>query len=291
MQGVSQVNLYTMTYDFIIMKIKSGNTPLIKKKYFCQKFGLPNLYIKDESKNPFGTYKDRRSEAIVKKALDEHIDKLALITSGNSGVSLAKFAKGSNLKVVCIVDEKLPAKIYKKLAAVSYKVIRINLSAHILKPEEVISLARETDEEVIWDVTNGWHDAYEDLVKEIKDDGPNFLITPVGSGEAFVGLFNGIKKYKLSAILIGVAPKSIPSFADKLYTPWTPYASKMKSIFWLKHKVIRLPEEAIKKAYSLAKKHIECEPSSAIVFGVLPDLKLKKKDKIIVINSGKGLLC
>lgn len=271
------------------MKYKSGNTPLIKEKYFCQKFGLPNFFIKDESKNQFGTYKDRRSEAIVKKALDEHIDKLVLITSGNAGVSLAKFANGSNLKVVCIIDEKLPAKIYKKLADASYKVIRVDLSSHILKPEEIISLARETDEEVIWDVTNGWHDAYQDIIKEIKDGRPNFLITPVGSGEAFVGLFNGIKKYKLNTTLIGVAPKNSPSFADKLRTPWTPYASKMKSIFSRKHKVIKLSEEEIKQAYSLSKKHIKCEPSSAIVFGVLPYLKIKKEDKIIVINSGKGL--
>lgn len=212
-----------------------------------------------------------------------------LITSGNAGTSLAKFANGSDLKVICIVDKNLPAKIYKKLAEVSYKVIRVDLSSRILKPEEVISLARETDEEVIWDVTNGWHDAYEDIIKEIKDVRPHFLITPVGSGEAFVGLFNGIKKYKLHTALIGVAPKNSPSFADKLHTPWTPYASKMKSILWRNHKIIRLSEETIKKAYSLARKHIACEPSSAIVFEVFPDLKIKKEDTVIVINSGKGL--
>ncbi|MBN1495108.1 PLP-dependent lyase/thiolase [Candidatus Peregrinibacteria bacterium] len=272
------------------MKYQSGNTPLIKEEYFCKKFGLPNLFIKDESNNPFGTYKDRRSEDIVKKAIDEKIDKLALITSGNAGVSLAKFANGSNLKVVCIIDEKLSTTIYKKLVTVCYKVIRVDLSSHILKPKEIISLARETDEEVIWDITNGWHEAYENIIKEIKDGRPNFLITPVGSGEAFVGLFNGIKKYKLDTTLIGVAPKSSPSFADKLHTSWTPYTSKMESIFWCKHKVIRLSEETIKQAYSLAKNHIKCEPSSAIVFGVLSDLKIKKEDKIIVINSGRGLL-
>lgn len=272
------------------MKYKSGNTPLIKEKYFCQKFCLPNLFIKDESKNPFGTYKGRRSEAIVKKALDEHIDKLVLITSGNAGFSLAKFAKISNLKVVCIVDKKLPVKIYKKLVVVCHKVIRVDLSSRILKPEDVIFLARETDEEVIWDVTNGWHEAYENIIKEIKDARPNFIITPVGSGEAFVGLLNGIKKYKLNTMLIGVAPKSNPSIADKLHRRWTPYASKMKFIFLRKHKVIILSEETIKQSYSLAKNHIKCEPSSAIVFGVLPDLKINKEDKIIVINSGKGLL-
>ena len=49
-------------------KFKSGKTPLVKVNEFCRKFNLPNLLVKDESKNPFGTWKDRRSEMIVKKA-------------------------------------------------------------------------------------------------------------------------------------------------------------------------------------------------------------------------------
>ena len=46
---------------------KSGNTPLIKNEELAQKFGC-TILIKDESKNPFGTWKDRRSEVIIKKA-------------------------------------------------------------------------------------------------------------------------------------------------------------------------------------------------------------------------------
>jgi threonine synthase len=49
------------------LKYKPGNTPLIKIEKLCKKFGLPNLFIKDESKNPFGTFKDRRSEYIIQR--------------------------------------------------------------------------------------------------------------------------------------------------------------------------------------------------------------------------------
>lgn len=64
------------------IKYKSGNTPLLKIPILCKKFNLPNLWIKDESKNPFGTFKDRRSGLIIKMAIDEHVDKLVLITGG-----------------------------------------------------------------------------------------------------------------------------------------------------------------------------------------------------------------
>lgn len=272
------------------LKIKSGNTPLIKNQELCEKFGFANLLIKDESKNPFGTWKDRRSEIVLHKAKDEQVDKLVLITSGNAGYSLARFSQNSNIKIICIVDTDLKKSIKDKLKQYS-RIIETNLLEKILKPEEVITLARENDEEVIWDVTNGFHEGYEKLIEEIRQANPNFIILPIGSGEAFVGLYNGIKKLKLKTKLIGVGVKDKwHSYADKLHTPWTPYKSKIQSILKEGHKIIKLDEEEIKKAYKENSTILDIEPSSSVVFGVLPKLKIDKNNKIILINSGKGLI-
>ena len=267
---------------------KSGNTSLVKNNELSQKFGFAIL-IKDESKNPFGTFKDRRSEIIINRAKDEQVDTLVLITSGNAGYSLGRFSQGTKIRIVNIVDKKLKNSIKEELKKYG-EIIEVNLSEKILKPEEVISLARQNDEEVIWDVTNGFHEGYEKIVEEIKQANPNFIILPVGSGEAFVGFYNGIKKYRLKTKLIGVGIKDKwQSFADKLHTPWTPYKSKIQSILKEGHRIIKLDEEEIKEAYKQYKDKFDIEPSSAVVFGVLPKLKFKKEDKIILINSGKGI--
>ena len=267
---------------------KSGNTPLVQNDGLSQKFGF-TILIKDESKNPFGTFKDRRSEIIINRAKDEQVDTLVLITSGNAGYSLGRFSQGTKIRIVNIVDKKLKNSIKEELKKYG-EIIEVNLSEKILKPEEVISLARQNDEEVIWDVTNGFHEEYEKIVEEIKQANPNFIILPVGSGEAFVGFYNGIKKYRLKTKLIGVGIKDKwQSFADKLHTPWTPYKSKIQSILKEGHRIIKLDEEEIKEAYKQYKDKFDIEPSSAVVFGVLPKLKFKKEDKIILINSGKGI--
>lgn len=226
---------------------------------------------------------------IVKKAKHEFVDKLCLITSGNAGCSLAKFLNKSHIKIVSVVDVNLPSAIKQTLKDACTKVIETNLSEKILKPEEVIALARENDEEVIWDTTNGFHDAYESIIKEIKNKNPDYLICPIGSGEGFVGLFNGIEKAKLKAKLIGVAPETSPSFADKLHTPWTPYSAKIQSILETGHEIIRLNEEEIHSAFAYAKEFMNCEPSSAVVVGVLSKKDFKESDKVVIINSGKGL--
>ena len=182
------------------LKYKSGNTPLIKIKSLCKKFGLDNLYIKDESKNPFGTFKDRRSEFIIQKGFEENVDKFATITSGNAGYSLGKFAKGTGIKIVNFVDKKLKKYIKDELKKVSYKIIEIDLSKKIWAPEEIVTKARENDTEVIWDTTNGfhgYHEGYVRIIEEIQKKGlnPDFIVVPVGSGEAFCGLYSGIREF------------------------------------------------------------------------------------------------
>ena len=211
-----------------------------------------------------------------------------LITSGNAGYSLARFAEGSNIKVVCVVD-RVSFDVRDKLEKFSYKVIDVDLSKKILGPEEVIPMTRESDEEVIWDVTNGFHQAFQSIVQEIKTERPDWLIVPLGSGEAFVGLYEGLKIFRLKTKLVGVGVKG-PSIADKLYTPWTPYKRKIEEILKEGHLYIKLSEEQIKDTYEKVRHIISCEPSSSVVFGALPELCIGSKDKVIVINSGKGFV-
>lgn len=271
--------------------LKSGDTPLYKIKSFTDDFNLDNLYIKDESKNPFGTWKDRKSELVVKEAVDKHVDELCLLTSSNAGFSLAKFAKYTNIKVVSIIDILTPKKIKAALRKICYKVIEFNLSKEIIKSEKTISLARESGKETIWDVTNGYSKAYKDIITEIREKNvePDYIICPVGGGEGFVGLFEGLKKNKLKSRLIGVTTQSKLSIATKLVTLWTPYERKIRLILTKGHKIIRLSEDEIKRAYYYAKEKIDCEPSAAVVFGIFEKVKFNKEDKIVLINSGKGL--
>jgi threonine synthase len=254
---------------------------------------LNNLSIKDESKNPFGTYKDRRSEFLMKKGIKENIDKFAIITSGNAGYSLAKFAEGTNIKVVNFVDKRIKKSIKNALKKVSYKLIEIDLSKKIWNPEEIIAMARESKREVILDGNYGAHgyeDGYIKIIEEIKNENPNFIIVPVGTGETFCGLSKGIKKFKLKTKLIGIGVKNRwHSLADKLATPFTPYASKIEKILKEGNEIIRLEEKEVRKIYNEFKNIIQCEPSAAVVFSGLLKFKFKKDDKIILINSGKGI--
>lgn len=258
----------------------------LKKVSFAQH---ANTYLFDESGNEYGTIKDRRNKVIIEEAQRLHVDKLVLITSGNSGYSLAKMAEGINIKVVCVVSRRLDETIKDLLRKVAYQVIEINLDQKILRPEELITIARETDEEVIWDVTNGYEDAYISIIKEIVGElKPDYIVCPVGSGGIFIGLVEGARHYLPKTKIIGIGThEAYQSYADKLSTPWTPYARAIENAAKDGHRVYRLSESDIKEIHKKYKNYGNFEPSSAIVFGAFNAHTFKPSDSIVLINSGR----
>lgn len=282
---------------FRIKKYKIGDTPLIPCLELQNIYDIPNLLIKDESRNEFGTFKDRKSKFVIEKAVKDRVNKLAIITSGAAGYSLARLAEGSGIKVVCIVDKTINHAIMELLERYSDRVIQVDWSSKIFYEHDVLALVRETTEEVIRDVTNEWHDAFQLIIKEIKKENPDWLITPVGSGESYWGLYQGLEKYKMKTKLVGAGVHRLinhrlelradPSIADKLYTPYTPYKSRIEETLKKGHLYLQLTDEEIRDAYEKVSPLITCEPSSAAAFAALPKLNISKDDKVIVINSGK----
>lgn len=271
-------------------KAPRKSTPLKNFPSIGEKFNVKGVFVKDESVNKFGTIKDRRSEFIVREANRLKIDKLVLITAGNNGYSLSQMVKGTPIKVVCIVSRNASPAIKKALHSVAYQVIELNLEHKILRPEEIITFAREREDEVIWDVTNGYEDSYASVVEEILDRvTPSHLVVPIGSGGLYVGFIQAVDQKGIPSKVIGVGVQNINySLADKLYTPWTPYAKALEHYQTLGHIIYRLTEDEVRETYERFKNLVECEPSSSTVFAALNKHSFLPDNVVVFVNSGKS---
>jgi cysteine synthase len=247
------------------------------------------FYIKDESANLHGTVKDRRNISLLTEADRLKVDKLVLITSGNNGWSLCQLAKPYGIKVVCIVDRELSPQIKDLLRSVAYQLIEVNLNHKILRPEEIVSFARETDEEVIWDVTNGYEAYYDVLAQEILHEvQPSTIVVPVGSGSLFVGMLMTLERLSPNTKLLGVGVQQTHhSMADKLNTPWTPYKKSLETAVQKGHSLIRLTEEDVKRIYTRFQHVVYCEPSSAVVFFALEHTRPRVGEITVLVNTGR----
>jgi threonine synthase len=74
-----------------------GNTPLFESVQLAQSIPLTQLWIKDESRNPTGSHKDRMSAIGITQALDMGAHTVVLASSGNAAISAAFYAQQAGL--------------------------------------------------------------------------------------------------------------------------------------------------------------------------------------------------
>lgn len=94
-----------------------GQTPLQDMPELAQQFGVARLALKDESRNPTGSHKDRMTAVGVAQALDFDAHTLVLASSGNAAVSAAHYAWAAGLGCEVATYEGMPATYTRQLDA------------------------------------------------------------------------------------------------------------------------------------------------------------------------------
>jgi len=74
-----------------------GDAPLLVLTRLGTTLGLTNLYVKDESLNPTGSFKARGLAAAVAKARELGVEKVIIPTAGNAGGAMAAYAARAGL--------------------------------------------------------------------------------------------------------------------------------------------------------------------------------------------------
>ena len=86
-----------------------GMTPLLKCDRLGARLGLTNLWIKDESQLPTGSFKARGLAMAVSKAKELGVERLAIPTAGNAGGALAAYAARAGLEAWIFMPKDTPA--------------------------------------------------------------------------------------------------------------------------------------------------------------------------------------
>jgi threonine synthase len=80
-----------------IVTLAEGGTPMLHSPRLGKQLGLPNLYIKDEGRNPTGTFKARGIGMAVSRAVELGVRGFVTPTAGNAGGALAAYAARAGL--------------------------------------------------------------------------------------------------------------------------------------------------------------------------------------------------
>ncbi len=99
------------------VNLGAGDTPLLPLPRLGRHLGLTRLYLKDESRNPTGTFKARGMAVAVSLAVQYGLTDLVLATAGNAGGALAAYAARAGLRAHIFMPRHTPPNIQAEIRA------------------------------------------------------------------------------------------------------------------------------------------------------------------------------
>jgi threonine synthase len=210
--------------ESFIPPLAVGATPLYPVPQLGSQWGLPKLYLKDDSRNPTGSLKDRASAVAVARARAEGRGILACASTGNAASSLAGLCASSGLRSVIFVPEATSS---AKLAQI------LAYGAHLVRVEgtydEAFDLAAEASRRFSWYsrntgtnpyLTEGKKTAAFEIAEGLRWRAPDWLFVPVGDGCIIGSVGKGFEELKtlgwIDSLprLVGVQSEGAGAIAD-----------------------------------------------------------------------------
>lgn len=185
------------------VSLGEGLTPLIYADRIGTRLGIHRLLIKDESRNPTWSHKDRFSTVAVSMAKQRGASILATASSGNAGASLAAYAAKAGLKCIVATFAGGPAPMLAQIRKAGGIIVPF-----AQKPDRWEFIANGVERHG-WFATSpfrapvvGSHplgiEGYKTLAYEIAEqlDGemPDWCVLPVCYGDALGGMWWGFQE-------------------------------------------------------------------------------------------------
>jgi threonine synthase len=226
------------------LRASEGATPLVRTDRLAEELGVSAVFLKDEGRNPTGTFLDRGMSVAVTAAEEADVEPLALAAAGNAGQSAAAYAGRADLRSYAFVPSR---------TAFSNKaMVNVHGGEMRVVGGRYDDAAAAVDEQLAADYyalgafeTPYRHDGAKTLAYEIVADyasemgeidkttpesitdaeplsPPDALVVPVGTGELLVGLERGLSELTQTGVL-AAAPDVYavqPSGCAPIVTAW-----------------------------------------------------------------------
>ncbi len=190
-----------------------GWTPIVKINNLGEILGLKNLYLKDESFNPTGSFKSRGLCAAVSRAVELGINDFVIPTAGNAGAALAAYAARTNSKAHVFMPEDTPPFIVREIKA---------LGADVRLVDGIITdagkIAKEEAEEEDWFDFSTLKEPYRvegkktmglELAEQFDWSLPDVIVYPTGGGTGIIGMWKAFDELEQLGFIDSQRPRMI----------------------------------------------------------------------------------
>jgi len=311
-----------------MITLGEGNTPLLKCKNLEKLLGLRNLYIKDESRNPTWSYKDRLCSVAISKGLEFGAKVATVATTGNHGGSTAAYAARAGMDCVIFTLPTVSDIMLTLMHIYGAKVVPVTT------PEGRWVLMKKCVEELGWYPTGtysppmptgnpygvqGYKTIAFEIAEQLDFEVPDWVVVPTIYGEGLYGIWSGFNEFQNLGITdnlpqmvaaetemgpIANALRKNLNYVEKVPPKLSVALSIAGSISsYQALKTVRdsngyampVSDEEILQAQKMLAKHegIFAEPASAAslaaIIRLVEENRIDKDEKIVLVITSTGL--
>lgn len=185
-----------------LVTLGEGGTPLVQARQLGKALGIDQLVIKDESRNPSCSHKDRFSAVAVSHARRQGLKFIATASSGNAGASLAAYTAKAGMKCLVVTFEGAAGPVVEQIRR--YGALVVELKDKMQR----WPILAEGVERFGWFVTSpfaapvvgshpfgieGYKTAAYEIVAQSEGSIPDWVIVPAAYGDLLRGIWRGFK--------------------------------------------------------------------------------------------------
>lgn len=177
-----------------------GDTPLLPCERYGRRLGLERLFLKDESQNPSGSFKDRLAFTALAMAGRFDARAVGVSSTGNAGAAAAAYAARAGLPCIVLTVQGAASAMVTQMQACGAMVVATRAKADRWR------LLQTAVVEWGWYPTSPYFgppvgsnpygvDGYKTIAYELCEqmdwDPPDWCVLPVAYGDALFGMWKG----------------------------------------------------------------------------------------------------
>jgi len=174
-----------------------GGTPLYQAQALGAQLGLPNLFVKDDGRNPTASFKDRASALVLMKAHEQGASIVTTASTGNAGAALAGLAASIGQPTVIFAPKTAPPAKVAQLQTYGATVLLVDGNY-----DAAFELCLAASKEFGWYCRNTGYNPYTvegkktaafEICEQLQWRAPDAIFVSVGDGNIITGLHRGLQ--------------------------------------------------------------------------------------------------
>ncbi len=193
--------------DRAVVTLGEGMTPLLPCPRLGAKFGLNDVWVKDESQLPTGSFKSRGQALAISMCKQFGIRRVAVPTAGNAGGAMAAYAARAGMEAFVFMPEDTPAINQYECRLSGAKTFLVNGLIN-----DCGRIVREGKERMGWFDISTLKEPYRvegkktmglELAEQLGWTLPDVILYPTGGGTGLIGMWKAFDELEQ----IGWLPK------------------------------------------------------------------------------------